>query len=154
MSEDKDIRKQQRRIKHNAESDDEYNGSALNRDEDYEDGDSFSYKASKSKRSKPKGRSKSALRVFTDGGDGGAIDPPTPRTRHLLDIVNSRDVAMIKGLSGVGAKKARDLVEFLELQNDDEGNAIKTLKQLRAVPGVGAKTVEKAYEDIAVLMMV
>ena len=141
--------KQQRKAKNNAESDDEYNGSAVVQDEDYEDADSSLYKASKAKKSKSKRTSRSALRVFTDDGDDGS----TPRTRHLLDIINSRDVTMIKGLSGVGAKKARDLVEFLELQSDDESNSIKTLKQLRAVPGVGAKTVEKAYEGIAALIM-
>src|SRR3954467_10102271 len=120
--------------------------------EEYEDDNSFSYTAAKSKKSKPKGRTQSSLRIFADDGDDGTV-PQTPRTRHLLDIVNSRDVALIKGLSGVGAKKARDLVEFLEFQSDDEGNAIKTLKQLRAVPGVGAKTVEKAYDGIAALMV-
>lgn len=152
FSEEQEIK--QRRTKRNAESDDEYNGSALHRDADYEDDDSLSYKMTKSKKSRRKDRPKSALRVFTDDGNDEVVGPLTPRTKSLLDIVNSRDVATIKGLSGVGAKKARDLVEFLELQSDDEGNAIKTLKQLRAVPGVGAKTVERAYEGIAALMMV
>ena len=99
--------------------------------EDYEDDDSFSYKSSKPKKSKQKSAPKSSLRIFADDTDA----PLTPRTRHLLDIVNSRDIAMIKGLSGVGAKKARDLVEFLELQNEDEGGNIRTLQQLIAVPG-------------------
>jgi len=111
-----------RKTKGNTESDDEYNGSVIIRVDDYEDDDSFSYKPSKSKKTK-------------------------------IYIVNSRDVALIKGLSGVGAKKARDLVEFLELQSEDEGNSIKTLKQLRAVPGVGAKTVERAYDGVAALMV-
>lgn len=143
----------QRKIKRSAESDDEYNESALVRDNEYEDDESFSYKTSRPKKPISKGSSKSSLRIFTDEVSDGAGGAPTPRTRHLLDIVNSRNVAMIKGLSGVGAKKARDLVEFLELQSEDEGNAIKTLKQLRAVPGVGAKTVERAYEGITALMM-
>jgi len=137
--------------KTNADSDDEYNGSAIDRDDSYEDDGSLSYKTTKSKKSKPKAISKT-LRIFSDKEDDEVLEAVTPRTRHLLDIVNSRDVALIKGLSGVGAKKARDLVEFLELQSEDEGGSIKSLKQLRAVPGVGGRTVERAYEGIAVLI--
>ncbi|PMD42377.1 kinesin-domain-containing protein [Hyaloscypha variabilis F] len=138
------------RRKVNADSDDEFNGSAVIQHEDYEDDDSFSYKASKPKKSKAsKFVPKTTLRIFADDTDG----PLTPRTRHLLDIVNSRDIAMIKGLSGVGAKKARDLVEFLELQNEDEGGNIRTLQQLIAVPGLGKRSVERAYEGVSALLV-
>jgi hypothetical protein len=139
-----------RKSKPATSSDDEYNSSAPPEADDYEYDDGFSYKTSKPKESKLKSRSTSTLQVYTDNGDDN--ERPTPRTQHLLDIVNSRDVALIKGLSGVGAKKARDLVEFLELQSEDDENAIKSLKQLRAVPGVGAKTVERAYDGIAALV--
>jgi hypothetical protein len=71
--------------------------------------------------------------------------PPTPRTQHLLSIVNSRDVVQIKALHGLGAKKARDLVDYLELKDDDE---IWTLAQLRMVPGMGGRAVERAYEGL------
>jgi hypothetical protein len=138
------------RRKENADSDDEFNGSAVIQQEDYEDDDSFPYKSSKPKKSKAsKFVPKTTLRIFADGTDG----PLTPRTRHLLDIVNSRDIAMIKGLSGVGAKKARDLVEFLELQNEDEGGNIRTLQQLIAVPGLGKRSVERAYEGVSALLV-
>ena len=137
------------RRKANADSEDEFNGSAILQAEDYEDDDSFSYKSSKPKKSKQKSAPKSSLRIFADDTDA----PLTPRTRHLLDIVNSRDIAMIKGLSGVGAKKARDLVEFLELQNEDEGGNIRTLQQLIAVPGLGKKSVERAYEGVSALLV-
>jgi len=137
------------RRKANADSEDEFNGSAIMQAEDYEDDDSFSYKSSKPKKSKQKSAPKSSLRIFSGDTDG----PLTPRTRHLLDIVNSRDIAMIKGLSGVGAKKARDLVEFLELQNKDEGGNIRTLQQLIAVPGLGKKSVERAYEGVSALLV-
>ncbi len=136
------------RRKANADSEDEFNGSAIIQAEDYEDDDSFSYKSSKPRKSK-KAAPKSSLRIFADDTDA----PLTPRTRHLLDIVNSRDIAMIKGLSGVGAKKARDLVEFLELQNEDEGGNIRTLQQLIAVPGLGKKSVERAYEGVSALLV-
>jgi DNA uptake protein ComE-like DNA-binding protein len=137
------------RRKVNADSEDEFNGSAIMQAEEYEDDDSFSYKSSKPKKSKQKSAPKSSLRIFADDTDA----PLTPRTRHLLDIVNSRDIAMIKGLSGVGAKKARDLVEFLELQNEDEGGNIRTLQQLIAVPGLGKKSVERAYEGVSALLV-
>ena len=139
-----------RRKKTSAESDDEFNGSAIQKDDD-EDDDSFSYKLARSKKSKSKPASKSALRIFSDAADAG-LEFPTPRTRHILDIVNSRDVAMIKGLAGVGAKKARDLVEFLELQSEDDGGNIRTLKQLQGVPGLGVRTVERAYDGISALL--
>jgi hypothetical protein len=139
-----------RKGKISADSDDDFNGSAIHPDE-YEDDDSFSYKPSKSKKPRSKPTTKSTLKVFSDGIDAG-LEPPTPRTRHLLDIVNSRDVAMIKGLAGVGAKKARDLVEFLELQSEDDGGNIRTLKQLQGVPGLGVRTVERAYDGITALL--
>ncbi|KAI9643326.1 hypothetical protein NHQ30_007945 [Ciborinia camelliae] len=133
-----------------SEPDAEYDASFVHQEDNYQDDDSFSYRATKSKKSKSKSTTK--LRVFNDEASIGLLDPPTPRTRHLLDIINSRDVAMIRGLCGVGPKKARDVVEFLELQNEDDGGQIKTLQQLRAVPGLGTKTVERAYEGIALLV--
>jgi len=145
---EEDIRPRSRgRAKTSPESDDEFNGSAVQAE--YEDDDSFSYKSSKPKKSKSKPAPKSNLKIFSDNAD----EPLTPRTRHLLDIVNSRDVTMIKGLSGVGAKKARDLAEFLELQNEDEGGNIRTLQQLIAVPGLGVRTVERAYEGVGALLV-
>jgi DNA uptake protein ComE-like DNA-binding protein len=135
------------------DSDDDFNESAVLQAESYEDDDSFSYKSSKPKKSRAKASTKSTLRVFSDEGDANTLEAPTPRTRHLLDIVNSRDVTLIKGLSGVGAKKARDLVEFLELGNEDEGYHLTTLHQLIAVPGLGKRTVEKAYEGVTALLV-
>lgn len=80
-------------------------------------------------------------KVFVDEEEQG---PPTPRTEQLLAVVNSRDIGQIKALHGVGAKKARDLVEFLE----DEGREIQSLGQLRMVPGMGGRAVERALEGM------
>ena len=49
-------------------------------------------------------------------GDLSALDeyedpPVSPRTIHLLSIINSRDVSQIKLLKGVGAKKAEAIVD-------------------------------------------
>ncbi|EPE26801.1 P-loop containing nucleoside triphosphate hydrolase [Glarea lozoyensis ATCC 20868] len=134
-----------------SERDDDFDCSAVVRADEQED-DSFVYKP-KHKKSKPKQNSKSSLRVFSDVCDDNK-QPPTPRTKQLLDIVNSRDVALLMSLSGFGAKKARDLVEFLELQNEDDGGNIQTLQQLRAVPGVGNRTVERAYDGIVNALLV
>lgn len=89
-----------------------------------------------------------ATKSILSGEDEG---PASPRTQHLLDIVNSRDLDQIRSLVGFGAKKARDLVDYLELVNDDEaGGRIDSLAQLRTVPGMGSRTVERAYGGLAV----
>ena len=114
----------------------------VDEDEDYEaveadDDASFVVEA------KPKSRKKRVVRVFEDEG------PMTPRRQRLLDIVNSRDVLRIKGLSGFGPKKARDLVEYLELL-PEESSRIDSVGSLRLVPGMGGKTVERACEGLGV----
>ncbi|KAF4989417.1 hypothetical protein FGRMN_9142 [Fusarium graminum] len=89
-----------------------------------------------------------AAKSVLSGDDEG---PASPRTQHLLDIVNSRDLDRIRSLVGFGAKKARDLVDYLELVNDDEaGGRIDSIAQLRTVPGMGSRTVERAYSGLAV----
>ncbi|KAH6891041.1 P-loop containing nucleoside triphosphate hydrolase protein [Thelonectria olida] len=75
--------------------------------------------------------------------------PPSPRAQQLLDIVNSRDLEQIRGLVGFGAKKARDLVDYLELVSADDGGRIDSLAQLRTLPGMGSRTVERAYGGLA-----
>lgn len=135
-----------RQPKRKAESEDEFNGTVVV--ENGEHDESFSYLPTKAKKPKTKSsKPKSALKVFTDEPEMQPSEA-TPRTKHLLDIVNSRDVALIRGLIGVGPKKAKDLVEYLELQNEDEGGNLVSLAQLVAVPGLGSKTVERAYEGI------
>ena len=69
---------------------------------------------------------------------------PTPRTKHLLGIINTRDTAQIRLLKGVGAKKAEVIVDALCSGGDDEDDArmIASLWELGKLKGVGAKTVE------------
>jgi len=73
--------------------------------------------------------------------------PPTPKARRLLNIVNSRDVSQIQSLSGFGPKKARDLVEWLST----ESAMIENISQLRTVPGMRGKTVDRVYEGLVVV---
>jgi hypothetical protein len=66
--------------------------------------------------------------------------PPTPRSKMLLSIVNSKDASQIRSLRGVGAKKAEAIVCSL-LEMGDDGS-IDDLRQLGALRGVGQKMVE------------
>ncbi|KAM7186679.1 kinesin-like protein KIF22 [Rhypophila sp. PSN 637] len=79
-----------------------------------------------------------------------AESPDSPRAKELLSIINSRDLAKIKSLHGFGAKKAQDLVDYLTLRGDEESGSVSSLAQLRMLPGVGSRTVERAYEGMAV----
>lgn len=77
---------------------------------------------------------------------GGALQlPMTPRTRKLLDVVNTRDAKLIQSLRGFGAKRARDVVVLLEAGDNVR---VESLEQLRGVPGFGGKVLERAWEGI------
>ncbi|CAI7572392.1 unnamed protein product [Penicillium glandicola] len=85
----------------------------------------------------------------------------SPRTMHILSIINSRDVSQIKLLKGVGAKKAEALVDCLcemdqaSLDANDNGIAsdqsqfqVNSLAQLSQLKGVGVKTVENMRQGV------
>ncbi len=123
------------------EDDDDYkNGDAAD-----EDDENFDNK-SRAKAGNRKTKARPAKMQSLEDNDG--VNDVTPRKLKLLPIVNSRDVDQIKGLSGFGAKKARDLVDFLELMDNDAGSHIQTLEQLRGVPGMGGRMVDRAYEGL------
>nr|OQO15358.1 hypothetical protein B0A51_17708 [Rachicladosporium sp. CCFEE 5018] len=70
---------------------------------------------------------------------------PTPRTTRLLEIINTRDVAQIRLLRGVGAKRAEAIVGALcdmEIGEEDGGRGVGSLQELGRLRGVGAKLVE------------
>lgn len=110
-------------------------------DDDYNDGSDDEYvsdtaarrKPAPGKAKKPRAKQLAALAVR----DENAVQ--TPRTKQLLQIINSRDVAQIRLLKGVGAKKADAIVEALCAAEDE---VVGTLGQLGRLKGVGAKTVE------------
>jgi DNA uptake protein ComE-like DNA-binding protein len=64
--------------------------------------------------------------------------------------VNSRDIAQIRGLVGFGAKKAKDLVDYMELIGAEDGGQIESLAQLRTIPGLGGRAIERAYGGLMV----
>ncbi|KAI1127006.1 P-loop containing nucleoside triphosphate hydrolase protein [Nemania abortiva] len=113
--------------------DDAYNGAEADDDDD----ESYMGK------SKKKGKKPKAVKM-----DPSSVTEEGPISEALLDIVNSRDVSMIMGLQGLGPKKARDLVQYLEAQWEEDGGRIETLVQLRAIPGMGGRTVDRAYEGL------
>ncbi|MCJ1404261.1 hypothetical protein MMC11_007486 [Xylographa trunciseda] len=68
----------------------------------------------------------------------------TPRTRRLLDIINTRDIEQIQLLKGIGGKKAEAIVASLcsGEEDADAERIIENLSQLGRLRGVGMKTVE------------
>jgi len=77
----------------------------------------------------------------------------TPRTKHLLAIINSRDVSQIKLLKGVGAKRAEAIANCLcdlELGEEGDGGRVASLGQLGRIKGVGGRMVENMRLGMAV----
>ncbi|KAI1193773.1 P-loop containing nucleoside triphosphate hydrolase protein [Nemania serpens] len=115
--------------------DDGYNGAEA--DDDSDDGHE-----SPVGKSKKRGNTSKAAKM-----DLSSVIETGPVLEALLHIINSKDVSMIMGLQGLGPKKARDLVQYLETQSED-GGRIETLMQLRAIPGMGGRAVDRAYEGL------
>ncbi|RXG42923.1 hypothetical protein VDGE_02139 [Verticillium dahliae] len=134
----KESRRKRRKVV--ALDEDEYHGAV---DADADADESFVYRDPKPRSKKTAKHVKVAVPLTTT-----AYEPTSPRSQQLLDIVNSRDLAQIQRLHGFGAKKARDLVDFLRLMGEDDDGNIFTLAQLRTVPGMGGRTVERAYEGL------
>jgi DNA uptake protein ComE-like DNA-binding protein len=112
-------------------------------DASYASDASFRYKPKAAR--KPKKTTKK-LPIFRDSVDA----PPagqTPRTAHLLKIINSKDVSKIRLLKGVGAKKADAIVNCLVEMEEDE---VRDLESLAMLKGVGGKTVENMRAGLAV----
>ena len=103
-------------------------------DADYESDDGFRFRSKSKKNARPPA-AKIKVDIFRDPPPCG--DQATPRTKQLLGIINTRDIAQIKLLKGVGAKKAGLIVEAICADDDEIGS----LGQLEGLRGVGAKTV-------------
>ena len=92
------------------------------------------------------------LPVFRDEVDTAAPPPgaQTPRTERLLGIINSRDVNQIKGLKGVGLKKADAIVNCLMEMDNAE---VHDLASLALLKGVSGKTVENMRMGLGTTMV-
>lgn len=126
-------------------------------DEDYDeiqerasDGDYDTADRSEARsRRKRKARRPRAIAVFKDEIGDGKEDEQSPRTKRLLDIINTGEARQIRLLKGVGAKKAEAILEGLyageaddEMQGMQGRKKVCSLGQLGCMKGVGAKTVE------------
>ncbi|KAJ4383356.1 hypothetical protein N0V86_001403 [Didymella sp. IMI 355093] len=96
---------------------------------------------------KPKKTSKK-LPIFRDDLESSAPGEQTPRTSHLLKIINSRDVNQIKALKGVGLKKADAIVNCLMEMDNAE---VQDLAGLAMLKGVSGKTVENMRMGLSVV---
>ena len=82
------------------------------------------------------------------------VGEQTPRTRHILSIINTGDLSQIRLLKGVGAKKAEIIVDCLRLlegENDrqeEDGMLVSSLAELSRMKGVGAKTVDNMRSGV------
>ncbi|KIW05537.1 uncharacterized protein PV09_03417 [Verruconis gallopava] len=99
---------------------------------------------------KPKKRTAHRTKVAVFKDESFNAGPPSPRTQQLLDIINTRDIAQIRALKGVGNKKAEAIVSSLcEMAQGENEALITDLVQLGALKGVGAKTVENMRVGLA-----
>ena len=120
-----------------SEDDDFAPPSQSDHDDSFASEDSFIAKPKATR--KPKKTAKK-LPVFRDDLDViAAPGEQTPRTSHLLKIINSRDVNQIKALKGVGSKKADAIVNCLMEMDNAE---VQDLASLAMLKGVSGKTVE------------
>lgn len=115
------------------EEDDDYRAEEIDVQE-YESDVGFHYKAKVKKPRVQTGHCASAELEITG--------IQTPRTKQLLEIVNTRDVNKIRLLRGVGAKKGEAILEALGVGGEDDADSVQSLGQLGRLRGVGAKTVE------------
>ena len=136
--------KRGRKIVDDDASDDDFApADASDHDDDDVDGESFTFKRPAARKSKPAPSRK--LPIFRDDDaaadqfDADSTSSHTPRTARLLHIINTKDVAKIKALKGVGAKKADAIVNCLVDMEDEE---IRDLSALAMLKGVGGRSVE------------
>jgi competence protein ComEA len=59
--------------------------------------------------------------------------------------INTADLAQLQTLSGIGAKKAQDIIDYRETNG-----LFKTISDLGNVSGFGEKTIEKLQDSITV----
>ena len=101
------------------------------------------------KSSKTQSRKRLKVDVYQDHSDAfeemASSGLVTPRTQHLLNVINTRDANQIRKLKGVGKKRAEVIVNAV-CEMDEEGfqdMAVGDLRTLGETKGVGVKVLEK-----------
>jgi DNA uptake protein ComE-like DNA-binding protein len=143
---DKKAIKPKMMFKDEPENDDEFAPAPVSDHEaSYASDDSFHYKTKAARKPKKTSRKLPIFRDDVQSSDHSSEQ--TPRTAHVLKIINTRDVNQIKALKGVGAKKADGIVNCLVEMDDAE---ILDLESLAMLKGVGGKTVENMRMGLTV----
>ena len=133
-----------RKVSHRLGEDDEYHiDDSRQSDEDYDSAGSFRYR----KKAKARPRRRPPISPSRSSWESPETKDTalTPRTKQLLDIVNTRDLAQIRCLRGVGAKKAgaiRDALCADESVDELQERTVHSLAELGRLKGVGNKMVE------------
>lgn len=132
-------------------------GIGANEDESYhEEGNETDYHSEddegayrpRSKRQKPRRRARASSPDPLTQTESLVV---TPRTQHLLNVINTRDVSTIKSLSGLGSKRAEAIVDYLNSQLETENSMQMTCwNDLTKLKGVGKKTLESMREGVIV----
>ncbi|HEO1878978.1 TPA: helix-hairpin-helix domain-containing protein [Streptococcus agalactiae] len=74
-----------------------------------------------------------ANNIATQGNSKGKIN------------LNKADLSSLQTISGVGAKRAQDILDY----RDSQGG-FKTIDDLKNVSGIGEKTLEKLHQDVTI----
>ncbi|HFH8920501.1 TPA: ComEA family DNA-binding protein, partial [Streptococcus agalactiae] len=74
-----------------------------------------------------------ANNIATQGNSKGKIN------------LNKADLSSLQTISGVGAKRAQDILDY----RDSQGG-FKTIDDLKNVSGIGEKTLEKLRQDVTI----
>lgn len=121
-------------------------------DEDNDDDERPTRPAAKTTRKRP-----SRVQIYADDSASplpATISPGSvsPRTAHILRILNTRDLAQIRSLKGVGAKKAEAIVNALvemEETGEREGDlTVRGLEGLGVKCGLGGRAVENMRRGV------
>ena len=70
----------------------------------------------------------------------------TPRTKYLIDVLNTKSISKLKALSGLGVKKAEAIVDYL----DDAGKELESWQDVLDldVRGIGKRSWEVMREGV------
>lgn len=73
------------------------------------------------------------------------VSAPAQQNQEEKINVNTATEAELQTISGIGAKKAQEIIRFR-----DEQGPFKTVEELKNVPGIGEKTVERLKDMLTV----
>jgi hypothetical protein len=113
------------------------------------------------KQRKPAPARRALIRIRTSSSpDPLTADPPSnsilsgevsPRTKHVMTVINSRDVSQIKKLVGVGPKKAESILDHLRTLDGVIGlYEVRDLAGLKSLKGLGSRGLDLMRDGVTV----